>query len=71
MIEPFDEKRAEALLQTMPIQPVTNDSRTHRLTVRNDLTAALCADQAAVLCTNDWRLVNCPDCRQAGEATSS
>ena len=61
------EKRHEALLQNMTIQCAPDDGRTHRLTVQND-PAALCADEDAVHFTNDWRLVNCPDCRRAGEA---
>ncbi|MEA5366076.1 hypothetical protein VA596_41570 [Amycolatopsis sp., V23-08] len=66
MIESLDEKRRDALLVTMPIQPITTgpDKRVHRLGGQG----ALCGALGALLGSGDWRLVDCPHCRRAGEA---
>lgn len=73
MIEPFDAKRHEALLTTAPIRPInpTPDQRVHRLADRTGMPAALCRALGALLGSADWRLVDCTDCRQAGEAASA
>jgi Zn finger protein HypA/HybF involved in hydrogenase expression len=69
VIEPFDAKRHEALLTTMPIQPLHGlaSCHTHRLDVADGRRQALCKSRHAMVCSEDWRLVNCPACRTHGE----
>lgn len=64
MIEPFDAKRHEALLDNSPFTYVLNNPTTHKLDAPSGIPIALCrtaGDRLAV----DWRLVNCVPCREA------
>lgn len=63
MTELYDEKRVEALLTTAPIQPLHTGTTVHRLITPGGRRAARCGDPEGILCSADWRLVSCGECR--------
>lgn len=65
MIEPFDAKRHEALTTTAPIQLLYPSHTVHRLIKPGKRRSARCGDPEAILASEDWRLVNCDECRAA------
>lgn len=67
--EPFDEKRYEALMTQQPIRlaPDVTPPAVHKA----EGAAVRCATRDAVLVADDWRLVNCANCRASAPPAGS